>query len=191
MRGPRGGLGRRQRLEDSLAGAHLFDRGGRRGGIRRPTRPYQRHRMRRRVDALEWQLTCLAARGRSHMSRDQHRESVARAFDEQPTPPGKRRLLLHLGRRIRHHAVRDHRIVYLDGPGRLLTEQSERDVLGVGAGLDEHRVIARIDPFEIETRVGVDCRVEPDQSARGVRRDPVQVPVAFLDLVPRPEHRLE
>ena len=133
-----------------LAGAELLNGGGHRLPVRRAARANQGHRLRWRIDALERQLAHLAAGGRRDPSREQDRKAVARAFDQQRASPRQRRLLLHLGRRVGRDPIGDHRIVDLDVPGRLLTVQPEGHVLGVGAGLDQHRLVRRVDPLEVE-----------------------------------------
>ena len=61
----------------------------------------------------------------------------------------------------------------------------------VGIGLDKDEVFGRVGPLEIQTGVAVDGHVQANDAARGIRRDPVQVPEAFLELIARPEDGLE
>src|SRR5919198_3518042 len=60
-------------------------------------------------------------------------------------------------------------------------------MLVIRAGLDQHIVGSRVDPLEVQSTVGVHGGVQADDAARRVGRDPVQVPVALLELVAAPE----
>jgi len=64
-------------------------------------------------------------------------------------------------------------------------------VICARGGLDQHEIVGRIDPLEVEACVGVDRGIQSDSAVERIRGDPIQVPVPLFELVPAPEHGLE